>query len=191
MPKSSSYIIGICGHAGAGKDMVADLLVKKLDFIRIALADPIKKLAHEYFGIPWEELRRSDKPEKVRRLLQHLGTDVGRVYDPDIWIRHLGRAIDNNPFERIVITDVRFPNEAEMLVKEYGADLILIERPGNPNSNKPMMQHDSETSIDKIPTDLFTAVVINGENKQDEMLHDLVTNIEEWVKCHDFPMNPT
>ena len=191
MSKNSSYILGICGHAGAGKDMVADLLIKKLDFIRIALAAPIKEIAHNYFGIPWEELRRSDKPEKVRKLLQHLGTDVGRAYDPDIWVRRLGNTINNNPFERIVITDVRFPNEAETLVKEYGADLILIERPDNPNSNKPMMRHDSETSIDKIPTSLFTAVVINREDKQDEMLNDLVTNIEEWVRCHNFPMNPT
>jgi hypothetical protein len=185
----NSYVLGICGHAGAGKDMVADYLVKELGFSRMALADPIKDIAFSYFNVDYETLRRSDKPEKVRRLLQQLGTEVGRAYDPDIWIKSLHARIIASPEKRIVITDVRFPNEAEMLVKKK-ADLIFIRRPGNPNIGARMMEHASETSIEQIPFDLFRTAFVNLEGQQDEMLKEVLLNVKGWLECHDSPTTP-
>lgn len=187
---SINYVLGICGHAGAGKDMVADYLVNKHGFIRMALADPIKEIAHDYFGVPWEVLRVSAKPEKVRTLLQQLGTEVGRAYDPDIWVTHLGRELLNHPFEKIVITDVRFPNEAEAIVNKFGGDLILIQRPDNPNKGTSMMQHASETSVEKIPFDLFRTAFINLEGRQEEMFKEITVNVEEWIRCHSSRITP-
>jgi hypothetical protein len=186
----SSYVLGICGHAGAGKDMVADYLVKMLDFRRLAFALPIKKIAHEYFLVNWNDLERSDKPEKVRKLLQMLGTEVGRAFDPDIWVDHMRDNILEAPYKSIVITDVRFPNEAQMLVDDFNADLILVRRPNNPNIGKKMMEHASETSIGEIPFDLFRTAFLNIEGQQGAVLQEVLLNVKEWVRCHDSRTNP-
>jgi len=181
---NSSYVLGICGHAGAGKDMVADYLVKELGFVRMALADPIKEIAHIYFHVPMDQLQRSNKPEKVRRLLQQLGTEVGRAFNTNIWTETLCHRIQGSTEPRIVITDVRFPNEAGMLIQECNADLILIRRPLNPNKGSEMMQHASETSIEKIPFDQFRAAFLNIEDKKDELIDDVLVNVKGWLECH-------
>ena len=42
-------LIGVCGKAGSGKDTIADYLVKKYNFKKIALADPIKRMVEDVF----------------------------------------------------------------------------------------------------------------------------------------------
>lgn len=49
-------IIGITGLAGAGKDTVADLLVKGHGFVKVSLADPMKRFCKEVFGFTVEQL---------------------------------------------------------------------------------------------------------------------------------------
>ena len=182
---NNRYVLGICGHAGAGKDMAADYLVKELSFVRMALADPIKEMAHVYFHVPWDQLRRSDKPEKVRLLIQQLGTEVGRTYMPYIWIEDLCRRVEASTAQRIIVTDVRFPNEAETLVRRLHADLIFVRRPGNPNIGARMMEHASETSIEQIPFDLFRTAFVNPEGRQEEMLKEVLLNVKGWLACHN------
>lgn len=46
----SVRVIGVCGRKGSGKDEVGKVLVNEYGFVRIALADPIKQLAHLIFG---------------------------------------------------------------------------------------------------------------------------------------------
>ena len=184
----NSYVLGLCGHAGAGKDMVADFLVKEFGFVRMALSDPIKEMAHIYFGVPQDQLHRSDKPEKVRWLLQQLGTEIGRTFEPDIWIKTLCRRIEASPEPRIVVTDIRFPNEAGNLY--LIADLILILRPDNPNIGKEMMQHASETSIEKILSDLFLYTFLNVEGKQDDLLHSIAMRVKGQLICHNSLKTP-
>ncbi len=43
-------VIGVCGRKGSGKDEVGKVLVDEYGFVRVALADPIKQLAHLIFG---------------------------------------------------------------------------------------------------------------------------------------------
>lgn len=49
-------IIGLCGLAGSGKDTVADFLVKDHGFVKIALADPLKRVCKEVFAFTDEQL---------------------------------------------------------------------------------------------------------------------------------------
>ena len=44
------WLIGVCGRKGSGKDAVGTILTREYGFVRIALADPIKQLAHLLFG---------------------------------------------------------------------------------------------------------------------------------------------
>lgn len=49
-------IITVSGKAGSGKDEVADLLVKEYGFVKIALADPIKRTALDIYDFSIEQL---------------------------------------------------------------------------------------------------------------------------------------
>lgn len=133
-------IIGLCGYAGAGKDtaaagLIADgwLRVAFADGVReallalnpeIALADLSGYLIH-WEG--WDNLKANVPP--VRELLQRMGTEAGRnIHGPDCWINIAKRKIDAST-ANVVITDVRFANEADA-IRSWGGKVVYIERPG-------------------------------------------------------------
>lgn len=89
-------IIGLSGIAGAGKDTVADILVRERGFVKVSLADPMKRAVADWFGWDVERLwGPSDRRNAVdpaynnltaRRALQFLGTEVGRELWRDVWV---------------------------------------------------------------------------------------------------------
>jgi hypothetical protein len=56
-------IITVSGLAGTGKDTFADVLVKKHNFRKIALADSLRKICSEVFEIPMEMFLDRDKKD--------------------------------------------------------------------------------------------------------------------------------
>ncbi len=83
----SMKIIGLHGLARSGKDTLASYLVEHHGFVRIGLADPLRKFVSDITGIPLEDLM--DGPTKEtplewlnnkspRVLMQTLGTEWGR-----------------------------------------------------------------------------------------------------------------
>ena len=107
-------IIGITGHcedpkgvrrvAGAGKDAAADFLVKSHSFVRVALADPLKRICQDAFEFSDEQLwgpsaarnapdlrfPRPSEPSFLtpRYALQQLGTEWGRECYYNVWIEY-------------------------------------------------------------------------------------------------------
>jgi hypothetical protein len=115
---------------------------------------------------------------KPRDILQFVGTEVMRHYASDYHCEVVFRTI--SPSEKIIITDVRFPNEAKGVLSN-GGHLVRVERPKelkllcdvNLNSN-----HTSETALDSWTS--WSYVIKNNENvlsslhkKVDEMLKEL------------------
>lgn len=154
-------LIGLCGYAGVGKDTAAKVMRDELGFQRIAFADPIKgallaldpliptgepgeciRLSQYVEDRSWSEIK--DHPE-VRRLMQVLGTEVGRnLFDPDLWVKLAKRQLESMlSVGNVVITDVRFPNEAR-LVRGYGGILVRIERPSFGPVNEHLSDRASE-----------------------------------------------
>ena len=115
-------IIAFTGLAQSGKTTAANVIpgVKILSF-----ADPVKQIALTAFG--WDGV----KDEKGRRLLQVIGTECGRAYDYDIWVKKMREQIDKySPIYTVIaIDDCRFDNESA-LVRELGGLVIEILRPG-------------------------------------------------------------
>jgi len=74
-------IIGIAGRAGAGKDTVADLLVKNHSFVKVACADAMKKFCQEMFDFSTDQLwgpsSRRNEPDK-RYPRSHEWTPIAR-----------------------------------------------------------------------------------------------------------------
>ena len=176
LPGMSTLIVGISGKKRHGKDTASETLVRGFGFTRVAFGDALKEalyildpilwswrwLVRTLLGKPmrlrefvdtvgWEAAK--EIPE-VRRLLQRIGTEVGRkILGDDIWIRTaLRKAAEvDGP---VVITDVRFRNEVEA-VRAAGGIVLRVERPSVISTDT----HPSETGLDGY--DGFDAVLVN------------------------------
>lgn len=148
-------IIGLGHQARVGKDTLANLLVERHGFQRLAFADKLKELAYEtdplvYGGgtghlqefVDTEGWEAAKAHPEVRRYLQFLGTGARKVLGPNIWVDSVLDKIRDNPEQDYVITDVRFPNEFEALQDE-GAYLIKLIRDDAPV----VAGHISETAL--------------------------------------------
>jgi hypothetical protein len=49
-------IVGICGRSGSGKDTSADFLVKNAGFVKVAFADPLKRICQEVYDFTDDQL---------------------------------------------------------------------------------------------------------------------------------------
>jgi hypothetical protein len=71
-------IIGITGKAGSGKDTVADILVRKHGFVKVALADPMKEFCARLFDFSvnqlWGPSEARNAPD-LRYLREHTWVD--------------------------------------------------------------------------------------------------------------------
>lgn len=158
-------LIGLCGPAGAGKNTVATFLA---GFRQVAFADPLYECVSAVTGIPVEKLRDRVIKETVipwigkspRQMLQTLGTEWGRgtVHD-ELWVRATMRRIAGEILSRrdVVITDVRFPNEATAILQR-GGEVWKVVRPGFSCLSSDAASHSSEAGI---PDEMVTRVLVN------------------------------
>lgn len=103
------------------------------------------------------------------RILQYFGTEVMRNnLDSDIWTKLLINDWIKRGRPNCIITDCRFPNEAD-LVKEHGGLMIRIFRPDNPSHNRDP-NHPSEVSLDNYP-------MITITNHMDNSIVTLLRNV--------------
>ena len=152
----SLTLVALAGRAGAGKDTAADHLAQCFCFNKIAFADTLRNVCKEAFGLTDAELHdRHLKALPLARwpfqapveILQTVGTDLFRRQYPGIWVR---RAMEKaHAFDRAVLSDCRFPDEA-MAVRGEGGIVIRITRPGHDEGRRP---HESETHIDNLDAD--------------------------------------
>lgn len=87
---------------------------------------------------------KGKKLKNVREVLQYIGTDVIRKFQPDWHLEQLMADIDSYSDDTVIcIDDVRFPNEKKALEK-IGAEIFFIIRP---NALFNISNHDSEIAI--------------------------------------------
>lgn len=173
-------LIGLGGKLRAGKDAVADYLEWEHGYVKLGMSDALNEallklnpwIPRELYGpvpgttVPNWPIRYKDlhdiegyveakKNPEVRRLLQVLGTEVGRdMIDPDVWVRIAEKKIREHwaNGKSVVITAMRFPNEIEML-NRLGGFSAWIERPDEqrfyttPGTDVNISQHASENSV--------------------------------------------
>lgn len=169
-------LIGLTGRAGTGKDTAAAYLCKRHGYVSHAFAAPLRQMVHTLltsagvFSPYYMHHSMKEKPidgldgESARTLMQSLGTQWGRdlVGHGDLWIRlaalKLGLPMPYAAWvgdtarrvsDRIVISDVRFVNEADW-IGYCGGTIVRLNRnvadlPGRAGT------HISETEVDKVP----------------------------------------
>jgi len=152
-------ILGITGKARAGKDTFARVMKNRSEFHK---AIAIHAFAHELkcdcqkLGFTLDELY-NNKTDVSRRVMQRYGTEIRRAEDPEYWIHRLvmntGFIRDITTFPFVMITDVRFENEADF-IHRCGGTIVRIERPDHLRDLiEHGIDHASETEQERIKCD--------------------------------------
>jgi hypothetical protein len=185
-------IIGLSGYARSGKDTVAEFLVEKYGFTRLAFADPMREallrlnpkvtvsgvqgvyLASVVNKLGWDAIK--DLSPEVRELLQRMGTEVGReMFGEHFWIDYLmNKAIDAKT--DVVISDVRYLNEIEA-IRLWNGQVWRVNRPNVGPANS----HSSEQEVDLYQN---YDVIINNDSTKEELFFELAPLLDR-LKAHN------
>jgi hypothetical protein len=166
-------LIAFSGLKNSGKDTAAKVLIDEYGFTKIAFADALREallILNPWVPIyingmttwPLEDLitqegwdwAKHNVPE-VRRLMQVFGTEVGRMLlGENVWVDTVAKRFPDiaDSETRYVITDCRFPNEADF-VRNNGGVINWIERPG--------LISDGHASESTVMRDLASTIIHN------------------------------
>ena len=165
-----SKVIGIVGFIGSGKNTVGQILIDDLEYVAVSFADSLKDACSAIFNWPramlegntdlsrhfrekvdpWWSKRLDIEEFTPRYALQYVGTDVMRNnFHKDIWLacveRKVEHLLENN--KKIVITDVRFKNEVE-LIQQLNGEIWHVQRE-NPKWYAEFLTMDNKTLAEK------------------------------------------
>lgn len=177
-------IVLIAGKAGSGKDTVAKMLDQILTetyrkrVLITHFGDLVKYVATNFFD--WDGI----KDEDGRTLLQRIGTDVVRRYDPDYWVRFLSQMFYffKDEFDYVLIPDFRFPNEyffLEGYFKDEDVNIVTlkIERTFHSLLTREQQEHPSETMLD----DFKFNVSFNNDKTYSELFESVQQKLAPFV----------
>jgi len=172
-PVEGKLLVGLYGRARAGKDTAAAFLEDRHLLQQFAFANPLKGMLTSVFGDLFYDGDR-EKPiewlgKSPRQLMQTLGTEWGRqCVHPDLWVLLAHQewlACQRNLSKGMVVSDVRFDNEARW-IKEQGGTLIEIRR----HSAGQVANHTSEAGI---------TVAVDHVIRNDGTIDDLYAALDE------------
>lgn len=196
-PPPGGFRIALVGEAGSGKNTLGSRIeATYADVFCMAFANDLKIMCAEMINYvakehdlkdvwfsEWNLPMLDDQKHVLRPIWQAMGTDIIRAKYPFYWINRLALRINANPLaNRIIITDCRFPNEADW-ARENG---FLIARITGRKSGIPA--HESEQALQDITPDMEFE---NVDNIQDLVSWGLSTVVPAamalGVKKNDAP----
>lgn len=162
--KKLPQFIGICGKKHHGKTCLAKYLIDNFGYVKLSFADPLKEICKILFRFNDQQLNgklKEDKDDRwnvtPRSCMQFVGTELMRKQmnnllpeiEENIWIKNMelriNELLQNNPDVKIVIDDIRFQNEIELIKCFNSNKIILIKRNIESSDN-----HESEKNIDDL-----------------------------------------
>jgi deoxynucleotide monophosphate kinase-like protein len=140
--------IGIAGKMAAGKDSTADILIRHFGYTRHSMADPLRAecevaimscrapetaptdIRHtiERKEFPGYAVWLKPTDPSIRRLLQWWGTEYRRTESPNYWVNRMRERLAEFNGTPVVIPDIRFANEVDM-VRSAGGEIWIVNRP--------------------------------------------------------------
>ena len=162
-------LIGLMAGKGSGKSTAANYMINNYNFVEKSMAEPLKKACKELFLFTDDQLFGTQEQKETpdprwfgcspRKALQYVGTDLIRNnldnimpgLDKNIFIHHFKlwyeQEMRKNPNICVVISDIRYQNEADF-IHELGGILIKIIR----HFEKTVDMHSSEIELQSITT---------------------------------------
>jgi hypothetical protein len=167
-----SRLIGLVGRRGVGKDTAGDYLVARHGFRKRAFARPIKEACALLFQIDplaFEDRVLKETPMKYglspRQMAQVVGTDLFRNHvSPTFWLDYFEDWYKAHRDEAVVVTDVRFQNEVD-LIKALGGEVWHIKR----QSSLPRDAADSHASEAGVDSLVHVSHTIHNDGTPEEL----------------------
>lgn len=175
-------VIGVSGYATSGKDTFAQYVCDMYPRMEIRkFSAKLKTIASILTGMDEHLFERQNIKDtiltgwggmKVRDILQKLGTEAIRdgLYK-DAWVNALFN--DYREGDRWIITDMRFPNEYDM-IRFYGGIVVRVNRPGL----QPINGHESEVALNGHNFDY----IVNNDGDLDSLKQKANVFVEELHK---------
>ena len=197
-------LLGITGSAQSGKDTFAEMLAEELKkqtdscFVLMAYAHELKLRAQKDFDLSYEQLWGAEKEKSdlryakcfegfssnpadywtPREIMQNYG-QFYRTIDYEFWVKHLFGIIKQNDYKNVIITDVRYPNEAQPIVNGNGYIIKMIR--GN-KAEIHNQYHSSEISMAKYDKIDF---IVGNNGTLDELKSNVVDTVKQIVVCEN------
>lgn len=182
-------LIGLCGFARSGKDTIGSYLAGRHNYERQAFADKLRLLAEDLD--PWvsdedcithirysEALashgyeKAKDEFPEIRRFLVALGKGVRDVLGQNTWVDAVLPDALPDDHAPLVITDVRYPNEAAR-IRRLGGEVWYVVRRGVGPAN----DEEDESIGGILQRGLWDVVLTNSGTVQ-----DLLDNVEGYLQ---------
>lgn len=190
-------VVGIGGKLASGKDATSDYLVDTYGWVKLGMSDALAKalytlnpyvlIQRKFLLFKWTKWIRYSRlfdaegyvqakvNTEVRRLLQTLGTEVGRKQiDDNVWVNMMVknvRAAVETGVPGVIVTGVRFDNELSAIMETLGGETWWVNRPSLTDTVN--AGHASENSVS---ADDFSIVIEN-----DGTLEDLYAKVDRLV----------
>jgi len=156
--KPMNKIITFYGPQQSGKSTAADAVAMWAGWTKLSFAQPLYDMVSVILDVDARKVSKNSPfgplcGKTLREALQLLGTEFGRnLIGEDVWLRHMRWRIEKAP-GNVVIDDLRFRNEYEMLRARGGlnATIIAVSRPENEDAAPDI--HASEQDWDSFEPD--------------------------------------
>ncbi len=172
-------IIGLSGKIGSGKSTIGKIFEDE-GFILDSFATSVKDICCILFGYDRDKIEgntiqdrfwREQIDEKTTNIMGYnmsprdamifIGTKFGRnQINENIWIETLFNRYENSNNKKLLITDLRFPNEYDEIKKRGGIVIRINRKDNHYNSN-----HISECALDYHNFDY----IINNDGTIDDL----------------------
>jgi len=172
-------IIGICGKGGSGKDSIANYLIQKYEYARVAAADAMKVDLCKYLDMDLTtlelykniNLRLIDLDGyntevgtfSIRRFLQLYGMDMRYRIKDTYWLERSIKIktdeLQNTGQSKIVVSDVRFKIEYDW-IKEQNGIMVYVE--GRTGLTKDESEHISEQFVNTTAKSVCDHIIDNS-----------------------------
>lgn len=184
-------LVGLAGAAGAGKDTLATLMVVD-DWEHVAFADPLKDICVRHLGLSMDDVSTQEGKRRYnefwgmtnREILQRVGTEAMRNgFDKDVWVKIMERKLTYMLMRggKVLVTDCRFDNEAELIWRLGGvmANVVRGKGAGSPLT-KAESGHASESGVSR---NLIGFEVAN-DREIEHLRPEFKGRLETFTKAH-------
>jgi len=133
-------LIALVADKQSGKSTIANYIANQYGYQCMSFATPLKQAVQAIFGFSYEQVYGDDKEIldsfwqiSSRQVMQWVGNELFRErfgqlapsIGDQIWVRALERRLEGA--EKVVIDDLRYPNEYAM-IKAHGGVIIRVSR---------------------------------------------------------------
>lgn len=171
MDSKNKILLGITGYKQSGKDTIANYLIQKYSFEKYAFAYPLKEICKCAFNLTEEQLNGKDKEVKdefwkttPRIMMQKIGDIMRNNLDfiPEIknnyFVKYFEDYYQKKSPTRLVVSDIRFLNEASSVKKLKGMIIKVIRKSADEKTDQHISTHatDDNRSYENLTFDLLS-----------------------------------